>query len=450
MYQALRENSPTQGHGFEAVLYCNLAHELLQLGDDHEALRLVDEGLTRCARLNNLRLLSALLVNRVICLTSLGRSTEALPAIHQVLGLPVDASGRGTMSTHFESMAIAALRAQQPELGAELVGLALETAGGQLPDERLELAVAQAELSRERSDLAQALRHLQHASALAADAAPGISPRTRCLYFQTLADVQQQLGDSNQALASLRVWQRLHVERAHLASRARYQAAALQTELLRLRQALVETDARRRSTERARAELEAANEQLSQRVDEVQSLQAALRQQATEDFLTGVFNRRHLNNVLPQMLAQSHSEGQPLALALIDLDHFKAINDRHGHAAGDQLLASFGQMLTRHSRRSDVACRYGGEEFCLLMPRTDALAAQRKLGNLLKQWRQTRFAFETGAVDESTFSAGVVDSLQAPAQADRLLKAADDLLLLAKRRGRNQVAAVEPPSRALA
>jgi diguanylate cyclase (GGDEF)-like protein len=139
-----------------------------------------------------------------------------------------------------------------------------------------------------------------------------------------------------------------------------------------------------------------------------------------------------------------------LALALIDLDHFKAINDRHGHAAGDQLLASFGQMLTRHSRRSDVACRYGGEEFCLLMPRTDALAAQRKLGNLLKQWRQTRFAFETGAVDESTFSAGVVDSLQAPAQADRLLKAADDLLLLAKRRGRNQVAAVEPPSRALA
>lgn len=140
----------------------------------------------------------------------------------------------------------------------------------------------------------------------------------------------------------------------------------------------------------------------------------------------------------------------PLALAPIDLDHFKTVNDRHGHAAGDQLLAAFGQKLTRHSRRSDVACRYGGEEFCLLMPRTDAAAAQRKLGTLLKQWRQTRIDFEAGAVSEPTFSAGVADSLQGPAQKDSLLKEADDLLLQAKRHGRNQVATVGAPSHALA
>ena len=96
--------------------------------------------------------------------------------------------------------------------------------------------------------------------------------------------------------------------RRQLASRARYQAAALQTELLRLQQRLDENDAHRRRTEHARAELAAINAQLSRTVEEVQALQAALREQATRDPLTGLFNRRHLNDALPTLFALAQRE----------------------------------------------------------------------------------------------------------------------------------------------
>ncbi|HEY2927534.1 tetratricopeptide repeat-containing diguanylate cyclase, partial [Piscinibacter sp.] len=387
MYQALRDSGPARGRGFDAVLYCNLAHELLQLGDYHEALRHVDEGVARCTGLKNARLLSVLLVNRVICLTDLDRPHEALPDIRRVLNLPTDASGRGSMATHFETMAIAALRAGDVCLGSELVERARCAVRAAIPDEQFELVVANAELASARGLLPQAAEQLEQARPLAERGTEGLSLRVRCLFFQTLADVRERMADAAQALAGLRTWQRLHVERAHLASRARYQAAALHTELVRLQHELDQIDARRRSTERAKLELETINQQLSQKVDEVQSLQTALRQQAVRDFLTGLFNRRHLNDILPSMMALAQRDGQPLAVALIDLDHFKDVNDRHGHGAGDRLLAAFGDLLGTHGRKSDVACRYGGEEFCVLMPRTDAMAARRKIGALLKLWR---------------------------------------------------------------
>jgi diguanylate cyclase (GGDEF)-like protein len=212
----------------------------------------------------------------------------------------------------------------------------------------------------------------------------------------------------------------------------------LQTELLRLQRERDGIEARHRAAERARAQLATINQQLSQRVNEVQALKSELEAQAVRDFLTGLFNRRHLNDVLPSMLALSQRNGEPLAVAIIDLDHFKLVNDRHGHAAGDRLLQSFGMLVRQGLRRSDVACRYGGEEFCVLMPRTDAHAARRKIDALRRQWRDSRFEVEGGVVTGLTFSAGVADSLAAEGAPDKLLKAADDCALDAKRRGRNQ------------
>jgi two-component system, cell cycle response regulator len=213
----------------------------------------------------------------------------------------------------------------------------------------------------------------------------------------------------------------------------------LQTELLRLQHRIDENDARARHTERARAELAAINTQLSRKVDEVQALQAALREQAVLDPLTGLFNRRHLNDTLPTLFALGQREAQPLALVIIDLDHFKRINDLHGHAAGDRLLAAFGALLGDHGRRSDVACRYGGEEFCLLMPRTTADGARRKVQALLRRWRAMRFELDDEILEGLSFSAGVADTALAGASPDALLKAADDELLAAKRDGRNRV-----------
>ena len=445
MYQALRDTGPVRSLGYDAVLHCNLAHELLQLGDCQEALRHVDQGIARCAGLNNVRLLGVLLINRVICLTELGRPIDALPDIERVLALPADASGRGAMGSAFETLAIAALRAGEVALGARLVEQALCAPPTPNPDEQVERVVAAAMLEQVHGRLAQALTELGRAERwIGGEGAAGLSLRVRCLAFLTRADLQQRLGDAAQALATMRIWQGLHLVRAELASRARYQAATLQTELLRLQHKLDENDARRRATERARTALQASNEELSRKIAEVQALQAELKQQATRDFLTGLFNRRHLNAMLPSMLALAQRDKQPLAVAILDLDRFKAVNDEHGHAAGDALLAAFGQLLIEHGRKSDVACRYGGEEFCLLMPRTEAAAACRKVNSLLKLWRGESFALGQVRLTGLTFSAGVCDSRQAPHSEAALLKAADDALLAAKQLGRNRVMPASP------
>ena len=439
MYQALRDARPTRGHGFDAVLHCNLAHELLQLGDYHLALEHVDAGIARCDGMRNPRLVSVLRINRIICLTELDRAGEALADVARVLAIPADADGRGTLSTHFETLAIAALCAGDVALGRELVGLAQDAPREDIPDERLELAVATALLAWQDGDLARAACELDAVRASADSGRKGLSLRVRCRVHQTLSQLHEARGDAAAALHSLRAWQRLAEERAQFASRARYQAATLQTELLTLRQQLDAGDAQRRATERAHAELAAINRQLSQKVDEVQALQAALQQQATRDVLTGLFNRRHLNDTLPAMWAAARRDGRPLAVAIIDLDHFKQVNDGLGHEAGDRVLAGFGRLLAAAIRRSDVACRYGGEEFCVLMPGTEAAAARRKLTRLLERWRSEALLLGASSGAGTSFSAGVADSLTSSDSAQALLKRADDELLRAKREGRNQV-----------
>ena len=449
MYEALRDTPPTRGHGFDAVLHCNLANELVMLGDYEEALRHIDDGLARCHGLRNPRMVSMLLINRIVCLTALARADEALPDIERVRAQPTDASGRGSIGTHFETMAIAALRAGATDLGRTLVAAALQVERPPIPDEYLELALAQALLAAADDAPAAARAHLAAAAALvgavdaddvnAAPPADGLSLRLRCMYFQVLSELCERSGEHADALAAIRAWQQLQVQRAQLASRARYQAAALQTELLRLKHKLVEQDAKRRATERARTELETLNQQLSRQIEQVQALEAALREMAVRDELTGLFNRRHLNAVLPGTLALARRTREPLAVVIIDFDDFKGVNDAHGHLAGDQLLAAFGALLAASCRSSDIACRYGGEEFCVLMPRTATDAAARKVRTILRRWREMSFTLNDKCVTGLTFSAGVSDSQRTGSSATELLTAADDLALAAKRLGRNRV-----------
>jgi diguanylate cyclase (GGDEF)-like protein len=450
MFEALRDAGPKRGNGFDTVLHCNLSHELLQIGDYEHALQHVEQGLAGCARLRNGRLLGILLINRVICLTELGRAAEALPDVAAVLDMPADERGRGSIEPAFESLAIAALRAGEVALGAELVTRAQGGTETPVPDERIERVTAAGLLALAEGDAREALRRLYAGRDEALrDDVDGLSLRIRAQYFAVLSEAHDAAGDSAAALAALRQWRGLSRAQAQLASRARYQAAALQTELLRLQHRLDENDARRRRTERARAELAAINGQLSRKIEEVQALQEALRQQAVRDPLTGLFNRRHLADTLPTLTALARREAQPLALVIIDLDHFKRVNDGHGHAVGDRLLAAFGAMLDEQTRRSDVACRYGGEEFCLLMPRTGTEQARRKAQALLRRWRSTRLALDDGgALEGLSFSAGVADTTLAPASPDALLKAADDALLAAKREGRGRVLIAPKPTHA--
>ncbi|MEO8103451.1 MAG: diguanylate cyclase, partial [Betaproteobacteria bacterium] len=445
MYQALRESSPARNNGFDVVLYCNLSHELLSLGDYEEGLTYAQEGIDRCTRINNPRLLGVLLVNRMTCLTDLNRAGEALADVRRLLAMPANVDGRGATSPAFELMALVALRAGDLTLGETLIERARASVTDEWQDdERLELAIAESELSRLRGDAAQAVRQLEQAMPLPAGE---VGLRVRCLFFEALADAHERSGNAAQALHYLRAWQALHLEQAHLASQARHQAASLKTELMRLQRQRDEIDARQRTTEKARSELETTNQQLAQKIRQVQSLQESLREQAVRDSLTGLFNRRYLSDVLPGMLALSQRDGRPLCVAIIDLDHFKTVNDLHGHLIGDEVLKAFAALLLAHLRKSDVVCRFGGEEFCILMPRTSEAQGHRKIETLLKQWRTERLDLDGQQLTKQTFSAGVADSVsgtsagETPAAvlADDLLKRADDCALQAKRAGRNRV-----------
>jgi diguanylate cyclase (GGDEF)-like protein len=439
MYQALRETSTARHNGFDVVLYNNIGFELSQLGDAAEAMRFLDQGIERCNQVENPLLTATLIGNRLACLIELGRPRDGLDDVYRLLAMPADTSGRGAKSARFETMAIVALRAGEVALGEDLVDRAAAALDDEATaDERIEFAVATAERLLARGDPAGALTALENA--IVHTTGPDAPrPRTPCLLYRMLADHAEAQGESRRALQYLRVWQYLHEDRVQRASQARFQAAALQTDLLRLSKERDDIDARRRSSERAKRALEAMNRQLSQKVREVEALQAALREQAIRDFLTGLFNRRYLNEVLPAMLALAQRTGEPLSVAIIDFDHFKAINDRHGHVAGDKLLSDFGKLVAARLRKSDVACRYGGEEFCLLLPGTDATTAKRKLVALQDEWRRREFTLESAVLHGCTFSAGVADSLTAPASIDVLLRAADEAGFEAKRLGRDRV-----------
>lgn len=177
-----------------------------------------------------------------------------------------------------------------------------------------------------------------------------------------------------------------------------------------------------------------AHVQLREQFEKIRSLQAQLR-----DPLTGLFNRRQLNGVLPAALADSHAQAQPLALLLIDIDHFKRINDTHGHATGDAVLQAMADLLLRHAGPRDLACRIGGEEFVLLLNATPPDAAVERAQRLREDFAALRVVAASGVQVQATLSCGVACSPGHANHADALLVRADQALYHAKETGRNRV-----------
>jgi len=140
---------------------------------------------------------------------------------------------------------------------------------------------------------------------------------------------------------------------------------------------------------------------------QVEALQAQLAVEAVHDPLTQLFNRRYLDSVMPGLLGAAERRGTPLALALVDLDHFKQVNDRYGHPAGDVVLREIGRVLPMALRPSDVVCRYGGEEFCIVLPDADGPGAEKALSSLAARLRDLRVEWQGRTLGGFTFSAGV-------------------------------------------
>ena len=161
---------------------------------------------------------------------------------------------------------------------------------------------------------------------------------------------------------------------------------------------------------------------------------------AITDALTGLFNRRYMESHLATLVEQAASRGKPLTVMVVDIDYFKAINDSHGHDAGDDVLRDFALRIKRSIRGIDLACRYGGEEFVLVMPETDMAVAAMVAERLRRRIAAEPFAIQQGSrVVPVTISIGIAALRDKDDTAASVLKRADQALYRAKRDGRNRV-----------
>jgi diguanylate cyclase (GGDEF)-like protein len=173
-------------------------------------------------------------------------------------------------------------------------------------------------------------------------------------------------------------------------------------------------------------------------------LESNLVRQTIIDPLTDVLNRRGLEQALERELVRFRREGNDLTVAILDLDHFKQLNDAYGHVAGDTVLTGLAGLLSKRLRATDVIGRFGGEEFVLILPTTDAGHSQGLLTQLCAALRENRFSFLSTTV-QATASFGVTTTRgRRDVQAMELLHEADVALYRAKNNGRDQVCFFTP------
>lgn len=176
-------------------------------------------------------------------------------------------------------------------------------------------------------------------------------------------------------------------------------------------------------------------------ITERKRLQAALQEQAIRDPLTGLFNRRYLDETLPRELSRCQRNGEPLVVAMLDLDHFKRFNDTYGHEPGDTVLRTIGELLGKTLRAGDLPCRYGGEELTLILHGSTLEDARLRLDELRQALRKTRMVYRGGELPAITVSIGVTAAEAAETDATTLLNRADAALYQAKAQGRDRVVA---------
>jgi diguanylate cyclase (GGDEF)-like protein len=172
---------------------------------------------------------------------------------------------------------------------------------------------------------------------------------------------------------------------------------------------------------------------------EVRKTESTLRRQALRDPLTGLFNRRFFDAGLEQEIMRSRRSGNPASLLILDIDHFKKYNDEYGHEAGDAVLRAIGQLLQTQVRGGDVACRFGGEEFVILMPNAPLESAKERGKQILEAIRGLEVPHQGHLLPSVTASLGVAEFPTHGNDADGILEAADNALYIAKRTGRDRM-----------
>ncbi len=414
-----------------AAITMPLGVALLAAKDPEESDALNEAGIEAAVQIGSAGLAKVLRNNRAVALRRLGRLDEALEVLNEVLASPAAMVG----GQHFVHFNAAELHLKREEVDAAEHHLheakRLLEAAGAVGLDLIKLHYIAGSIARSRGQLATAIAEFSIVDRMLPDVS-ALRFNDRAEFYDEFADVLSRADRPGEAFEVQRKSSRQYQVSLGVVNRVRRFSMQVRQEIHR-----VNAELARASDEQRK--LQMANRQLRSKIANAIREAELLRDKASHDELTGAFNRAYLDPTLPELLTLSLQSATPLALAMIDLDHFKEVNDRFGHAAGDEVLRRFGRHARAALRGSDLVSRYGGEEFCVVLVGCGADAARQRISRLLDTLMAESFAPDFPDLRGVTFSAGIAVYPEDGVRGPDLMGIADARLLRAKRLGRKQI-----------
>ncbi|MEO8752107.1 MAG: diguanylate cyclase [Casimicrobiaceae bacterium] len=435
-FQALELDERTGNESNRAATLRTIGIVYSRSGDLAAGLDFYRKSLALCTRPDDAIERGKTLNNIGINLKNLGQLNEAHMALTEAHGVFVDLGLLLQQSATLNNIGLVQERLGDPESAERTLRAALDLS----ESTGYRYGVAHATLSLGRLCMAQGRSGEAHAwlaTALATCERHRLKP-TQYECHEALAELHEKTGDPVAALDHFRRFHALEREVQSEAASDKLRALQIQFQVAGAkREAELERE-RQESLTRANAELDALNISLTEANLQKTMLLDQLERQTYEDVLTGLANRRRLDQRLADEFALALRHGRPLAIAMADLDHFKSVNDRFSHAVGDAALRATAKILTSQVRHTDLVARFGGEEFVIVLVETDVEAALRvceKLRAAIANYAWT--AIHPGLA--LTLSIGVCADTNVPTH-ERMLAVADRNLYSAKAAGRNRIA----------
>ncbi len=408
-----------------------LSVALMAAKDPEEAANLLESAITAAQRADSPMLTKVLRNNRAVALRRVDRLAEAEALLALVLADCAPMVG-GQHFVHYNAAELF-LKFDEITLADAHLSIArqLLTESGASSLDLIKLHFIEGAISLRRNHLDDALaayRKVEHML-------PEVSAlrfNDRAEFYDEMADVLARLERPAEAFLVQRASTRHYQQSVALGNRVRRFSMQVRKEIAHAAGELER--AARESTQ-----LQALNRQLREQVDRGAFEALRLRDQASHDALTGVFNRRYLDSEVPSLLQCSRQAATPFSIVMVDLDYLKQVNDLHGHTAGDEMLVRFCNLTRQCLRGSDIVGRYGGDEFYIVLVGCGAAAASERMESLLRTCHAQAVGANHHAQEALSFSAGIAVYPEDGTDVSTLIACADRRLLKAKTQGRARI-----------
>ena len=411
----------------------NLASCQHDLSNDEDAIPILNEAL-EIIDTEGLQAQKPIVIgNLAMCLLSTGKAQDALDALTPFLGTDdMDVTDRAFILSLAAHAMVLLMRLDE---ATAMLDQAHELAElDQDYDEQMHAWLVRGMLDMASGRARRALIALDQARALLSYTR---NPFYQQQIFKGLAHIHARLGKWKFAFTYLEQYQ-AHFEASSKSARdSRLLMRHLEKEMKSLKEERDSALEKQAAREADNQKLESLNKELTHQIHHVNSLQTSLKEQAIRDHLTGLYNRRHFETCLNAVLHESSGRFL-IAVVILDLDYFKRVNDTYGHPFGDEVLVQFARLVEGNLRGSDMLCRYGGEEFCMLLRDADGAMATNKIAAIAAKYRALVIKHGGHTLTGCTFSAGIAEYPQHGTIRNELLMRADTALYAAKIAGRNQ------------